>query len=107
MGRCKDEMTPSVKKDPDNVNSIFGKMKKKLNKGAAAPEPVEEKAQKFVEHLEICVDRLDELVTEKAGELAAERGKEDYNSKALTRLKLIQYHLEQIVDVTAAYAQDN
>ncbi len=109
MGSCKDEMKPkktkTTKKEEEEKGptTLFGKVKNWKRK----KETVEEAATSFTDHVEMSYEKIGKLVATKEGELNSESGKENYNQRALVRLKTMAFHLEEIMDLAVEYGGDS
>ena len=104
MGDCKSEMTPTNKsKVPvPEKKGLFGKLSKKK------PEEVtkEQKANTFADHVADSEKILGELIQTKQEELSSEKGREDYNRRALGKLQTMAFHIDEIVRLAGEYGED-
>jgi hypothetical protein len=96
MGSCKDSMTPKTERS----KSLFGKV---LSRKKPA-DSKEAKARTFADAVTEADDSLDRLIVTKETELATEKGEEEYNRKALARLRTIRFHLDEIIETAAEYS---
>lgn len=71
-------------------------------KKAIASVPKEEAT--FADLIEETDKKLCELILQKTVELAQEKGCEEYNQKAIAKLKAMDWHLQQIVEIAAEYS---
>lgn len=107
MGSVKDDMKPTKKKKDDvtdlrkGADLLFGMIKRK-SKDVTPPK---EQAQTFTDMLVSADERLRDLIQTKSNDLVTESGKEDYNRRALALLSTMEFHLDQIINAAADYAE--
>ena len=97
MGTCRDEMTPKTEK----AKGLFGKI---LSKKKSAPD-TSAKAQTFADSVADADEKLGELIVTKKAELASEKGREDYNRRALALLESMSFHLDRVIEAGAEYSE--
>ena len=98
MGDCKNQVTPSKddKNGKKSVKEILGFKKKEI-------KPVEDDAEKFADMISRADEKLATLIITKRAELAAEKGDEAYNRRALGVLETMGYHLDAIANLGSEY----
>jgi len=99
MGDCKDNMK-SVETTNLKDDKGIGLFKRKKEKEATI-----QRAENFKDHIEKADEKLLLLIKTKELELSTEKGREDYNRKALALLKLMSFHLDAICDAAADYVE--
>lgn len=112
MGSVKEELKSSDKKlktvdAKDGVAAKAGGVFGRFTKRKAARDTPEVQASTFADLIEEAETRLQALITTKETELSNESGREEYNRRALSRLKTMQFHLDQIMDTAADYGDDH
>lgn len=107
MGDVKENMKPTTSKDKTvdltkkGEKGIFDRF---LNrKKSARDNPTQ--ARNFADCLEEADLQLSKLIATKESELNTENGNEEYNRKALSHLKAMEFHLESIVNHAADYSE--
>ena len=102
MGDCKTEM---AKKTPANDTKTKKSgnwfTRKSGKKDDASPE---DNAQTFAEHLEVCVNKIENLVISKEDDLKTETAKADENAKKLAVLKTIELNIQTAARLAESYA---
>ncbi len=102
MGDVKNNMTPS--KDT-NTKKEDGGLLGRLTSRRRQRETEPKRARNFADAIQEADTILSTLIATKEAELKSEKGREDYNSKALARLRTIGYHLDEICNQADEYAQ--
>lgn len=95
MGECKTAMTPTTEK----AKSLFGRIASKKKKS----DSKQDVAKSFCDQLAELDETLTKLITTKEAELKAEKGREEYNQLALSKLKSINFHIESAVEIAEGY----
>jgi hypothetical protein len=98
MGDCKDQMKPQT----DKSKTLFGRVASKLKKSSPDNQA---KAQTFADLLAESDDKLSDLIITKRAELANEKGREEYNRKALALLEMMSFHLDKVIENGAEYSE--
>ena len=99
MGSCKDDMKKTDVKDlTKKDDGVFGRFSSKRKKIASEDAP-----KTFADMVEKAEESLQKMLTTKESELKNEKGREDYNRKALALLEIAQFHLDSIIDVCSEY----
>ena len=98
MGDCKSNMKSSKDKKPKE-RGLMGLLPRKKDKR------VDDVPRKFADIVEEADQKIMELVALKKAELASEYGDEEYNGKALAHLKVIQYHIDEVIEGMNDYAE--
>jgi hypothetical protein len=104
VGDCKNNMKTSK----DHQQSSKKNKKKGGGLGFLSrkkkPDDYVEAPKKFADIIEEADKKIGELVIQKSVELDKEAGNEEYNRKALAVLKTIQYHIDEVIEQMADYA---
>jgi|GEM_PF-4394855 len=96
MGDTKAALTPTTSK----AKKLFGKIVSKKKKPDAQVV-----AQAFADRLAELDADLDKLIVGKEADLRSEKGQEEKNGISLARLKLMRFHLDEVINTTADYPQ--
>jgi hypothetical protein len=104
MGSVKDSMKSSKPSPDGDSKNVLGGLSKYLPK-KKRPQP-ETKAQNFGDFIESSKESVLSLITTKETELRTEKGREEYNQRALARLKTMDYHLDSIIELISEYNDD-
>lgn len=100
MGDCKDNMKTTDLTKKDSKDSVLGKLLPKRRR-----EEPEEKAKTFADHVVAAENKLSELIVKKEAELSTEKGREEYNRKALSYLKSMAFHIDEICNLASEYSE--
>jgi fatty acid-binding protein DegV len=100
MGECKEEMKPS-KAEPAKSGIIDG-LKSRVGRGRRLVD-TGDNVKTFNDHLQICREKTDHLVTVKHNELLTEKGREAYNAAALEKLRNMQALLDRVDELMDQY----
>lgn len=100
MGDCKTQM---AKKQPSEPTKKIGNWftRKAAKQNTHDPEKT---AETFAEHLEVCVNQIENLVISKEDDLKNETNKEEENAKKLAVLKTIELNIQTAVKLAESYA---
>ena len=104
MGDCKDNMKSSKKdhhQGNKKRNSLLGFLPRKKGKKF---DDVIETPKKFADVIAEADEKIGDLVRQKSFELDKEADSEEYNRKALAVLRTIQFHIDEVIDQMADYA---
>jgi len=102
MGNCKDNMKSSsdCKTGKDKKDAQITDLRKK------PPEKLSPKASvTFADSVLEATDKLTILISEKEQELLSEKGREEYNAKALALLRLNHYMLSEVIENCDKYSR--
>lgn len=103
MGDCKDNVTqPKTEKGKTLLEKAAAKLR---GETTTTTETSEKKCERLVDHLADSEEILKKLIQSKEKDLTSEAGKEEYNRKALTLLRLMDYHLDEIVRAMVQYKE--
>lgn len=92
MGNCKDNLTPTEKKD--SKLGFFPKRKPKVEEDAP---------KKFADMILKAEEIINQLVDEKTKDIEIEKGQEDKNRKKQGLLKLMRFHIQEVIDAAQEY----
>ena len=93
----KDHQQSSKKKKGGLMGILPRKKGKKVDDYVEAPK-------KFADVIAEADEKIGDLVRQKSFELDKEADSEEYNRKALAVLKTIQYHIDEVIEQMADYA---
>jgi hypothetical protein len=103
MGDCRSNMKPtnppaSGAKDDGGFSIFKGRRKRDTS-------TTQQKATNFADNVEAAERKLQELIVQKETELKTETGQEVYNRNALSHLRTMHFHLEEIIFLAEAYSE--
>jgi len=126
MGDCKDNMKTTSKKTEGFLDKFKKKLsdkKKKVKKLAKTLVDLladlsdlvsllrvkkdEETAEQFVEQVDETSTRIEKLIAVKEKDLDSEKNQYEENLQKLSILKEIRFHIDEIIELSVSYAENN
>jgi len=95
MGDCKDQLQPSSTKD-DKGNKLLGMLKSKRKEDPGTSDT-------FADYIAKADKKMVEMLAQKEADLKTEKGQEDKNRVALSKLRAAAWHIDEVIEIIASY----
>jgi hypothetical protein len=95
MGDCKDQLQPNTTKE-DKGSKLLGMLKSKKKEDTNTPDT-------FADLIAKADKKMVEMLAQKEADLRTEKGQEDKNRVALSKVRAAAWHLDEIIEIIASY----